>query len=329
MNGSIDYEEFVTIAAPMLQTFRAKSLANVCHYDKAIEAVVESSISRDELARLADDCILMLKQSDTIHAGALPAHIIKRKLQKVAALALSANEISMLVQNLPRTSSGLCLYESIRLIIYDVRFQSLKAIILDSQTSDIQQEVSRRFSIEMKRFSKQRIDATPENYGLLPVRVVVDILLNLAAFPLSRLQVIMIINEATIVDEKYINLHHFAPVASRFIEQLFDPNVIKPSHAFENSGSSSKGKDGTSAVDVDDANDMRSKLLLLFQAYDLDFNGVLSYQELLDCVNSLDLALSSAQIQGLVACAFTNPQEEELRSIMLTSYPSCSAFNMS
>jgi hypothetical protein len=143
----------------MLQTFKAKSLANVCHNEKAIDMLVENSLSIEEVRRVAEECINVLKLSDGAHVGALSAHIIQRRLQRIPSLGLTANEVVMMCQSLPRNSLGLCLYESIRDVMYEVKFSCMKAVILDSQSSNIGVELSTKFQREIENLTAQFPDS--------------------------------------------------------------------------------------------------------------------------------------------------------------------------
>lgn len=287
----------------MLQTFRAKSLANVCHNERAIDDLVESSLSRTEIDKVAFDCILLLKQSDTNHHGALPANVIRRRLQRCTGLSLSTNEITMLCQSLPRNSHGLCVYDAIPPVLYDVKFRSMKAIILQSQTSDIGELLSRRFLQGIEKLSELNPDSLQIRSGILSVRHVVDIMMDIPSLPLSRIQVVILISEANISEEA-IDVHQFIPVASRLIEQMFDPKVLQLKANTINA---------QLPIHAEDSASIHKRLLLLFKAYDLDANGVLSYSELTECVNSLDLELTPSQVKALVACAFPDASHDALR----------------
>lgn len=287
----------------MLQTFRAKSLASVCHNERAIDDLVESSLSREEIDKVAFECILLLKQSDTNHQGALPATVIRRRLQRCSALSLSPNEIAMLCQSLPRNSHGLCVYETIPPVLYDVKFRSMKAMVLQSQSSDIGELLSRRFLQAVQKLSELHPDSFQIRSGILSVRQVVDIMMDLPSLPLSRIQVVILISEANI-SEEVVDVHQFIPIASRLIEQMFDPKVLQLKANTINA---------QLPINSEDTASIHKRLLLLFKAYDLDANGELSYSELTECVNSLNLGLTSAQVKALVACAFPDASHDALR----------------
>jgi Ca2+-binding EF-hand superfamily protein len=302
-NGKVDYKEFVNIAAGMLQTFRAKSLANICHNEKAIDDLVEGSISLSEVDKIAGDCVMLLKQSDSAHQGALPAHLIKRRLMRATALGLSPNEITVLCQSLTRNSNGLCVYDSIPLVLYDVRFSCMKSVILESQSSNISEQLSARFQLGIEKLMEIFPDSFLIRTGNLSIRHVVEIMLDIPNLPLSRIQVIMIISEANVVEDS-INVSQFIPVAARYIDQMFDPKVLQLKVGAVSAEVPLNGEDGMA---------MHRRLLLLFKAFDLDFNGTLSYRELTECVKSLNLDISPKQIKALVACAFADSTESALR----------------
>ena len=287
----------------MLQTFRAKSLANVCHNEKAIDDLVENSLSRPEIEKVAFDSIMLLKQADTNHQGALPANVIRRRLQRCAALNLSTNEIAMLCQSLPRNSHGLCVYEAIPPVLYDVKFRSMKSMILQSQSSDIGNLLNRRLLQGIEKLSELNPESVQIRNGILSIRQVVEIMMDIPHLPLSRIQVVLIISEANVNDEA-IDINQFVPIASRIIEQMFDPKVLQLKASTIQAQLPVGGEDSSS---------IQKRLFLLFNAYDLDFNGVLSYSELTECVNSLNLDLTPMQVKALVACAFPDASHDALR----------------
>jgi hypothetical protein len=139
--------------------------------------------------------------------------------------------------------------------------------------------------------------------GNLSIRNVVDIMLDIPSIPLNRLQVIMIISEAHVIED-VINVHQFLPTASKFIERLFDPRLLKAKNVITDSYLPTSEKEII---------ELHRKLLLLFKAYDLDFNGTLNFRELTECVKSLDLNLNPKEIKALVACAFPDSKSQDLR----------------
>ena len=130
----------------MLQSFRAKSLAaSAVQNDRVLNKSVVAALSVEDTARAAEECVALLRQSDPARSGALAAQLIRRRLQRGAGAALSAAEVGMLVQSLPRTRTGLCMYEAVREVLYDVRFSCMKTAIVEAQGSDVAAELTRRF----------------------------------------------------------------------------------------------------------------------------------------------------------------------------------------
>lgn len=177
-HGCIDFAEFSAKASALVHTFRANALASRSGAESFLSDMLARSMSPLAVAATAGKCIDVLQQSDPACHGVLTANIIKRRLLRCTALDLSHEEVALLCQSLTRNASGLCVYESIRTVLLDVKLACVKAAVLDSRTRSASKEIAIKFDAAVRVQMEEQPDSYAVRHGNLPLRKVVDALLR-------------------------------------------------------------------------------------------------------------------------------------------------------
>ena len=301
-DGFIAYNEFVPVAVDMILAFRARAHAKhtTGDADEVIDDDVLKLLSGEELDGIATICIERIKDKDFDGVGALPPNALKRALQDVMGCGLSSAEVQMIVKQLPRDSSGRCIVDNFKEVLYQVRFLSIKNTITEAQGTDIQKYLFELCVDEEKRVRTED-EHTHMQSGNLTLRSVIDLMLGSPRLSLSRLQVMVIASEATIVDG-FVDYHAFVPMASRVIEQMYDPEALKQRAALI----AQADMGGGSLVHGLAPDVFQRRLLNLFKSYDTDRSGSLDAHEFQACMDSMELHLTNSEVMALMTAADTD-----------------------
>jgi Ca2+-binding EF-hand superfamily protein len=134
--------------------------------------------------------------------------------------------------------------------------------------------------------------------GIIPCRSLINILSNSPRLSLSRLQVLVIMSEASVLDGM-INYFQFVPVVAKAIEIMFEPRALRQrAELIEKTDLSPEALLQGMSSEM-----FEQRLLTLFKSYDIDHNGTLDQNEFIACLESLDLQLSYGEMVALMATA--------------------------
>jgi Ca2+-binding EF-hand superfamily protein len=307
-NGVVDYEEFVPLAVDLIQSFRARNRAKALnsHEDVLVDDVIYQSISQEELQTAADMCLERVYEIDTKRYGLIRVPELKKALNSVAANAgVRENEISLLCQMLPRDQFGRVKYNSTPTAFFDalskVRFMTMKNAMIESQGSGLQKyllELCKEEEMKNENYQGPKEKFVPN--GVMSCRSLISILSNSSRLSLSRLQVLVIMSEASVLDGM-INYFQFVPIVAKAIEIMFEPKALRQrAELIEKTDLSPEALLQGMTSDM-----FEQRLLTLFKSYDIDHNGMLDQSEFVACLESLDLQLSYGEMVALMAAADT------------------------
>jgi Ca2+-binding EF-hand superfamily protein len=306
-NGVVDYEEFVPLAVDLIQSFRARNRAKTMNSqeDVLVDDQILQTISGTELKDTAEKCLAKIFEFDSKKYGLIRVPDLKRCLQAIANnVGLADNEISMLCQLLPRDQFGRIKYNTTPTTLFDclskVRFMTMKNAIVESKGSGLQKYLLDLCKEEEKKLanyngnSKEKFVPT----GIVPCRSLINILSNSPRLSLSRLQVLVIMSEASVLDGM-INYFQFIPVVAKAIEIMFEPKALRQrAELIEKTDLSPEALLQGMSSEM-----FEQRLLTLFKSYDIDHNGTLDQNEFIACLESLDLQLSYGEMVALMAAA--------------------------
>ena len=63
-------------------------------------------------------------------------------------------------------------------------------------------------------------------YHMLPLRNIINLMVDSPRLSLNRLQVVVIASEATVIDG-YVDYRQFVPIAAKTIEIMYEPHALK------------------------------------------------------------------------------------------------------
>jgi len=297
-NGFIDYHEFVPLAVDMIQAFKARTKGK--HAQARIETLIEEEVlaglSLDELETIAKVCLAKFREADPRGSHVLRLQDLRRCLKESDA-GLSAAEVNLIVQSLPRDAVGRANYEEFRKVLYDSRVTVMKNNLVEAQGSDVQ-----RYLMEVcKEEERAMLSVHGEDgitFGHVPLRFIINHMVTSSRLSLSRLQVMVIASEA-MIEDGMVDYWSFVPMAARTIEMMFDPKSLrKRAELIERSDLSA-----SSFVEDQTPESMHRKLMTLFKSHDLDKSGDLNQFEFRSCMQSLDLQLEASEIDDLMKVA--------------------------
>lgn len=307
-NGVVDYEEFVPLAVDLIQSFRARNRAKALnsHEDVMVDDLIYKSISADELQTAADTCLEKIYEIDTKRYGLIRAPELKKALNAVApTLGLREHEVSLLCQMLPRDQFGRVKYNSSPSAFLEtlskVRFMTMKNAMIEAQGSGLQKyllDLCKEEEMKSENYKGPKEKFVPN--GVITCRSLINILSNSSRLSLSRLQVLVIMSEASVLDGM-INYFQFVPVVAKAIEIMFEPKALRQrAELIEKTDLSPEALLQGMSSDM-----FEQRLLTLFKSYDIDHNGMLDQNEFVACLESLDLQLSYGEMVALMAAADT------------------------
>ena len=305
-NGVVDYEEFVPLAVDLIQSFRARNRAKALnsHEDVMVDDLIYASISSAELQKSADACLEKIYEVDNKRYGLIRVPELKKALYSIAAaVGIRDNEIGMLCQMLPRDQFGRVKYNSTPTAFFDslskVRFMTMKNAMIEAQGSGLQKyllDLCKEEEMKTEGFKGPKEKFVPN--GIISCRSLINILSNSSRLSLSRLQVLVIMSEASVLDGM-INYFQFVPVVAKAIEIMFEPKALRQrAELIEKTDLSPEALLQGMSSDM-----FEQRLLTLFKSYDIDHNGLLDQNEFVACLESLDLQLTYGEMVALMAAA--------------------------
>eukprot|EP00607_Mallomonas_marina_P005871 CAMPEP_0182439338 /NCGR_PEP_ID=MMETSP1167-20130531/86376_1 /TAXON_ID=2988 /ORGANISM="Mallomonas Sp, Strain CCMP3275" /LENGTH=735 /DNA_ID=CAMNT_0024633015 /DNA_START=2016 /DNA_END=4220 /DNA_ORIENTATION=- len=173
----------------------------------------------------------------------------------------------------------------------------MRNTIIEAQGSEVQ-----KYLMELcKEEEKLRMAANGEDgttSGWIAQRALIDLMIASPRLSLTRLQVMVICSEATVVDGK-VNYWKFIPTAAKAIEMMFDPKALRQrAELIEKEDMSTETlMKGVTTESIS------QRLMTLFKSYDIDHSGQLDPKQFRACLESLDLYLSAGEILTLMAIA--------------------------
>jgi Ca2+-binding EF-hand superfamily protein len=319
-NGFIDYHEFVPLAVDMIQAFRARARAKSTQelMESAVEDEVLQKVNREEVQRIAQAFFDRVKSYDTAvgnraAVGALRPSELRKCLKSLAqSSGLTNSEINMIAQSLPKDPFGRLVYKDFRNVLYKVKIAAMRNMVLESQGSDIHRYIMQMCRDEEKALAALDVDARSRTShadkeddsnltGWLPLRSLINIMIASPRLSLSRLQVMVIASEAQLVDGR-VNYLHFAPVAAKTIELMFEPKALRQrAELIETSDLSPEVLLNGTSPEL-----FVSRLKSLFKSYDIEKKGELNAKQFRAMLESMDLQLSPGEILSLMAIADYN-----------------------
>lgn len=299
-DGVVDYEEFVPIAVDMILAFRARTTARkqMSEVEGTIDEDIHKALrSSNDIDRIAAVCLQKLVESDPKKSGIIRVNDLRRKLQGISGVGLSALEINMICQSLPRDQLQRCKYATFKDVLYDVRFVSMKNMIMESKGTFFQNHLLDMCKQEEQKIREEVGDdiAVP---GMIPFRNLVNMMIKSQVLTLNRLQVMVIVSEANVVNDM-VNYHTFVPAAAKAIEMMFEPNSVRVrSELLENTDLSV-----SQLLEGESNEDFHARLVSLFNVYDIQHTGELDPRQFSSCMGSLELNLTPSEIFALMASA--------------------------
>jgi Ca2+-binding EF-hand superfamily protein len=146
--------------------------------------------------------------------------------------------------------------------------------------------------------------------GIIPSRVLM-VILSRDEFSLSRLQILVIMSEATEIDGN-LNYFQILSIVAKTIEFMFDPIALRQRAELilmEDLSTRSL------LLNIDD-DLFISRIEGLFNSHDLDHNGGLDEAEFRRCLQSLELELREDEISGLMISAQVKASCENIKGLI-------------
>jgi Ca2+-binding EF-hand superfamily protein len=299
-NGVVDYCEFVPLAVDMIQSFRARNRAKTqtSQEDSEIDEVIMQSLSQSEISSITETCLAKIREVDTKSYGVLKPNELRRCLNSVANIFVNEKEITMICQSLPRDPFNRCIYSGLREVVAKIRFMTLKNNYVEARGSELHKYLLERCREEEQTIRQKRETADDVETGRLPFRAMTNLLQSSSRLSLSRLQVMVIMAEASAV-EGMVDYYQFCPVVAKTIEIMFEPKTLRQrAELIEKTDLSPEAL--LSGLSTDE---FKQKLHTLFKSYDIDHSGALDKDELKSCLQALDFHLSDGEIAALRVAA--------------------------
>jgi Ca2+-binding EF-hand superfamily protein len=234
-------------------------------------------------------------------------------VQFAIPLGLHDNEIAILCQSMPLDQFGRVKYHSPTTPFLDAlmkaRFSAMKTSILESRGSGLQKYLMERckeeeWNLKSKNADHDIVREQGDEFvplGHISQRSMVQILSTSQKLSLSRLQVVVIMSEATVSDG-LINYFQFVPGCAKAIELMFEPLALRQrAELIENTDLSSEALLNGLSADV-----FEQRLATLFKSVDIDHSGNLDQEEFFMCLQSLELQLTRGEMLALFDQADSN-----------------------
>lgn len=307
-NGFVDYVEFIPLAVDMILAFhsRTRAIESQNQLEVSVDDEVLHQLSKSNIDAAATQALEKIRAADSRNSGTIrPAElrrILKSIASKDAASGLSDNEITMVIQTLARDPFGKIIYSNFAETLRIVCFNSLKNMIIQSQGSDLQNYLTELFKTEEARLLLEQGESEPTSFsGLLPFRTIISLMSGSVRLSLSRLQVMVIASSAEVEDGN-VNYYKFAPAASKTIELMFQPHILRQRAELIETTELSP----THLLNGATPEEFLRKLRTLFSSYDLGKTGQLNPRQFRAIMDSMDLQLTPGEIMALMSSADTD-----------------------
>ena len=294
----IDYVEFLPVAIDLVQSFKARSVAQaqVNKEEAKISDDVLRLLNSGHLDMLVQKAGAIFEESDTTAKGVLSRQEFKACLKKIGQ-DLTRVEINMVLANMPCDAFGKIKYSSFGEVAYKVRFITIKNSILETQASDTE-KLLMTLCREEERSGMDLTDNEEPSYNGMITTIQLSNVLTNAKLSLNRLQVTSVMCEVS-VDDGMVDYWKFIPIAAKAIDQMNNPeniqwkaDILAQEQIYPEDFLKGKKED-----------ELKEELHRLFDKYDADMSGELDQTEFEICLKELDLGLSKGQISALMAMA--------------------------
>lgn len=301
-NGFVDYQEFIPLAVDMIQAFsaRAKAKSESHQKDFQVDSVVLEKVTNEDLQMMIGILEEAIQSADVKKTGFIRTADLRSVLKEHQSVGISDTEINMICQSIPRDELGRSDIREFRKALYDVRFLTMKNTIVESQATDLEKYLFDLFKDEEKKLREKLInDIDFQNTShMLPLRTIINLMVDSPRLSLNRLQVVVIASEATVVDG-YVDYRQFVPLAAKTVEIMYEPHALKQrAELIEKTDLTPESLLHGLTPEV-----FKRRLLVLFKSCDTDKSGFLDMKEFKTCLESLDLKLSLQEINALMASA--------------------------
>jgi len=307
VDGQIDYEEFLPIAIDLVQSFRARQVAQEKRDKQEIEVSDEALVLlySGHVDKLVQKVLDACKKVDTYETNAMTRAEFKNAL-KHSAMDLTRVEMNMVLASMPHDTFGRIKYLEFARIMYQVRFTTIKNSIMETRATDTEKLLMRLCKEEEQKTlaSMGSVDSNgdtePPFTGLITTMQLNNVLMNVK-LSLNRLQVTSVMCEADAVDGM-VDYWKFVPVGAKAIERMNDPRAIQQKAELMR-------QEPIAAEDFlkgKNEEELRDQMFQLFEHYDTDNSGELDKEEFQMCLESLELGLTAGQINALMVVADTD-----------------------
>ena len=261
-----------------------------------IEEEVVTKMKSLDFESMTAACLDKIKEYDPKKFGMLRVQDLKRALIAVSfAIGLSETEIQLICNKLPTDQFGRTLYNNIGEVLQKVRFISLKLTIIQSQGGELHHTL-----LELCRLKERLNRAATDDQtltGEIPCRDFTEILLACPKIKLSRLQILVLMAEATGSEHGVCNYQTFLPIVSKTVEYMFEPRALRQrAELIDNSEISSESL--SRGIASEDPEAIEKRLRALFDACDYCKEDGLGEDSFTRCLISLELELTPTEMRA-------------------------------
>ena len=227
-NGTVDYNEFVPLAVDLIQSFKARNRARLIsnQEDALTDDQIMKSMPVKEIELIAETCLNKLLEADPKGYGILKQQDFKKVLAGVGnMIGLKDREITMLCKILPRDQFNRIKYNNLNMPFQEAfsqaRFMTIKAALLESRSSSLERKLMEACRKEEEKIMAEEKNSSFELTGTLPIRTMINILTNTSSMALTRMQIMVLIADAAVVDGNKILQHYSIQTIVNLISIIF------------------------------------------------------------------------------------------------------------
>ena len=279
-------------------------------------------MQNSELQLIADSCTRKFRKIDLTDLGFINFSDFRKILVDVSSLGITEIDITKICQLIPRNPFGRILYAKFLQVLRQVRFKSLKNAIIESQgglQSLLLQECKNYEILNRIPITQHDIESIVENTttpkisrnntkknivltGLLQFKSLIEILQNSPNVNLGKLQVMVLMSDAEILKDGFVDYFKFIPLIANTIKLLLKPkNLLRRAEMIESKDLSCESLlKGLSSIEFE------KQLRTLFISYDSDHSGGLDLNEFIRLLSSLELGMTVTEMTGLMVIADPN-----------------------
>lgn len=212
-----------------------------------------NSMQNSELQLIADSCTRKFRKIDLTDSGFVNFSDFRKILVDISSLGITEIDITKICQLIPRNPFGRIIYAKFLQVLRQVRFKSLKNAIIESQgglQSLLLQECKNYEILNRIPISQHDIEST-ENIttpkisrnntkknivltGLLQFKSLIEILQNSPHVNLGKLQVMVLMSDAEILKDGFVDYFKFIPLIANTIKLLLKPkNLLRRAEMIE------------------------------------------------------------------------------------------------